>query len=386
MNNQFPSINRKPLSNRSLAGFFKQSNGFAGVSSTQNLRVNLRMRFCFCSQSMAGTVLFTAALILVIIAATGIVTACAQSTSQKSFIKLQTAYVQERIPQTLAGMQLANLKGGVGGFRATYTGGEPATAIVVVSRPLMISPEKIKAIMKKRVKNGKLQVVTRDEHTLYINIPSDQSKTATLTVLIKPLGIRLKANPDGILDNTQPEALKQQLLTVFDALNLQQVAKLSRKGLPISGHITVSGSKDMSIDLTMVSPRLMSSNAQDKVVWSIHLRTADKDIQIRLFHLPIDIKPGTYKLRERPTLSEISTSEHPFDQPAAMLFIDNNDPSDDIMFQTWEEDLTGTLTIDSINNHKMSGSFQFKAKLEYGSPLTVTVKGQFKNVPILNGQ
>lgn len=131
-------------------------------------------------------------------------------------------------------------------------------------------------------------------------------------------------------------------------------------------------------------------NAQaEGVVWSVHLNTAKDGVQIRLFHLPVDISTGTYELRERPSYGEIVGSEHPFEQPAVLLFVDKPDTSDDIEFQTWEEDLTGTLTIESIENHKMSGTFEFTAKLDssgFEDAPSVTVMGEFKDVPVLNGQ
>lgn len=337
-----------------------------------------------------GLSLLAVALVMFTLAAIGPAHAAHMSTSQKAYADWVKDDVKNVLPKTLAGMQLGEFMTGATGYRITYTGGKPLSQVVITGGSLgKDRANRYEAMLAKQAKAGKIKALTHEGHTIYVGIAVASEPPSLITILDGGMMLRISAQPKGIPEDTQDKAIKQQLLAVYDGFNPREVAGVFPNGLPISGHITVSGAIDMSTDLTTITPRLMHNAQAEGVVWSVHLHTAKDGVQIRLFHLPVDISTGTYELRERPNYGEIVSSEHPFEQPAVLLFVDKPDTSDDIEFQTWGEDLTGTLTIESIENHRMSGTFEFTAKLDaggFGDAPSVTVKGEFKDVPVLNGQ
>lgn len=103
-------------------------------------------------------------------------------------------------------------------------------------------------------------------------------------------------------------------------------------------------------------------------------------MSVRLYWLPNDIKPGEYKLHEHPTMSELAGGQ----ERILSVKFHVDDFGSSAFSEDWTENVTGTLTVESVKNGRMTGHFKFKASQDFASP--VTVKGQFEDLVILDGE
>lgn len=109
--------------------------------------------------------------------------------------------------------------------------------------------------------------------------------------------------------------------------------------------------------------------------WSFAIR--GKGYVVRLNNIPLDPHAGDYALTLRPGISgDADPATLPF--PVSVTFSSRSENGD--TNRTWDEAVTGTLTIESVAGGLASGHFVFTAEPSFGEP--VTVQGSFRNVRI----
>jgi hypothetical protein len=139
-------------------------------------------------------------------------------------------------------------------------------------------------------------------------------------------------------------------------------------GLEVSGAVKVAAER-----AEVLAPRLAAYGGG----WVFSLRAADSGYAVLFSNIPTPIEPGEYPLTDRPTIpgdADPATLAFPV---SALLGSIGDGPGFDT---TWDEEVTGILTVESIEAGKMSGRFEFTARGMSGEP--VNVRGSFRGIDI----
>jgi hypothetical protein len=142
-----------------------------------------------------------------------------------------------------------------------------------------------------------------------------------------------------------------------------------------SGRFEVSGEVEGVFEEVGVSSPMWESYGGG---WLVGLSDESTGYVVFLRNIPENLVPGEYPLTEQPSIpgdADPATLEF----PPSVVFATESDTGgfDD----TWDENVTGTLTVEAVENGKMSGRFEFTAEPFIGEP--VTVRGSFRNVEVL---
>lgn len=296
----------------------------------------------------------------------------------KEYQQVGKKVLKSSLPESLAGMKrihvIYNPPFVMG---AVYSGGKPLAQIGVLVSPAP-GDAKFKAVMQERVEKGEASAVVRNDRTVYLYGPavdSEQSGGPGVSVLVDGKAVSIKGKPTDRMPDAK--AIRGQLLSVLKSVDVERLANLSvTSAMLSSGQIKVSGAVDATLQIEGVNSILMGGYTDTR--WSISLGDESKGMAARLFYLPADIEPGTYELHEQPALMSGDTASV---ISAKFLVADtagNPHPG------YWDEKVTGTLTVDSVDNGKMTGHFEFKAYRDGAPP--VRVKGQFEDLVILDGE
>lgn len=296
----------------------------------------------------------------------------------KEYQQVGKQALQSIMPESLAGMKRAHVIAHPPMMSgAVYSGGTPLNRIAVM---LSSAPgDRFQSAMRKRVEQGKATAVTRSGRTVYITGPAVESVKSGAPGLAVAVGnniISIRGKPPKG-EMPAAEAIRTQLASVLSAVDIDALANFSAADAMLSSaHIEVSGGVNATLHVTGAQHNFMGGFTDSR--WSIDLSDDSRGMGVRLFYLPADIEPGTYELHEK---QGIMSPEHGTLTVAAFRVADkpgNPHPG------YWDENVTGTLTVESIENGRMSGHFAFKAYRDDAPP--VRVKGQFEDLVILDGE
>lgn len=286
--------------------------------------------------------------------------------------------LQSTMPESLAGMKRVQVIYNPVASIAVYSGGQPLATLGLVVRPSR-GGDKFKSSMQEQVKEGTAAILERNGRTMYLTgsaVASSQSGTPAVSVLAGDKIISVKGKPDG--DATLDAGLvRTQLLEALESADAERLAGISpASAMLCSASIEISGGVNATLQVTDATLGFLGGFTDTQ--WSIGLRDASKGMAIRVFYMPTDIEPGTYALHEQPSLM----SGHSKSVISAKLQVENFEQDGDAAY--WDEDVTGTLTVESVENGRMTGQFEFKAYQDGAPP--VQVKGSFEKLVVLDGK
>jgi hypothetical protein len=111
--------------------------------------------------------------------------------------------------------------------------------------------------------------------------------------------------------------------------------------------------------------------------WGFSLHAEDSGYALMFSNIPLTIAAGDHALSDRPTIpGDADPATLAFPLSATLGEISDIGGFD----RTWDEDVAGTFTVESIEAQKISGHFEFTASRMIGPP--VTIRGSFWNVDI----
>lgn len=111
--------------------------------------------------------------------------------------------------------------------------------------------------------------------------------------------------------------------------------------------------------------------------WGFSVHAEASGYVLMFSNIPLTIETGDYALSDRPTIpgdADPATLVFPFS--ATLGEISDTGGFD----RTWDEEVAGTFTVESVEARKISGHFEFTASRMIGPP--VTVRGSFWNIDI----
>ena len=136
------------------------------------------------------------------------------------------------------------------------------------------------------------------------------------------------------------------------------------------GRFEVSGAVEGLAESATVSPPVWAGYGGG---WGFSLSHDSDGRRVLSFnHIPETLAPGAYPLAD----ADISVDADGTARAASLSAIFSDEAADD----RWDEDVTGTLTVEAVENDRISGRFEFTAENARGAP--VTVRGSFRNVEL----
>lgn len=289
--------------------------------------------------------------------------------------------LQSTMPESLAGMKRVQVIYNPMASIAVYSGGQPLATLGLMVK-WSRGADKFKASMQEQVEQGTAAIVERNGRTMYLTGPAvgpKQSGTPAVSVAVGDKIVSVKGKPD---DGATLDAglVRTQLLEALESVDAERLAGISpTSAMLCSANIEISGGANATLQVTGAHAAFFGGFTDTQ--WSIGLRDKSKGMAVRLFYMPTDIAPGTYELYEQPSLM----SGNHGSVISAKLQVENFEPDGDTAY--WDEDVTGTLTVESVDNGRMTGQFEFTAQYDdTGDVPPVQVKGQFEGLVILDGK
>lgn len=283
--------------------------------------------------------------------------------------------VKAALPDPLVGMDRVRAGMTPMAVMALYKGGAP---LPTVSLYISTSGRMLK-MTKRMVEQGKLSTTTRNGRTVYLRIKGPEggvSKEPGVAMVMHDTFVAISGKP-GDAKNLSVDAVRKQLFAVLEALDPERVASVQAPSLLSSGQFKVSGAFDATLKITAAAPHFMGGFTDTR--WSIELINEARQMSVRIWWLPVDIEPGQYTLHEQPSYMADGWME----RLSVKFHVDEAGPSEHHGY--WSEKVTGTLTVESVKNGRMTGHFKFTAYRDGGAS-PVTVKGWFQDLVILDGE
>jgi|GEM_PF-5935641 len=295
----------------------------------------------------------------------------------QEYLQLSEQAFEQALPMSLNGMTRARVTSNPFVAMGIYSGGEPLPTIAV-ALPATSGAEQIDAQLQQRVEQGEAVATARAGLTGYFSGPALESVTEGTPALAVPVGdklIQIKVKP--VDDMPAADAIQEQLWAVFEALDAERLTSFPEALLLLaSGQLEVSGGADAQLQVTHAFPLIMGGFSAERR--SLGLGDKASGMDVRLYFLPADIEPGTYEVHEQPAMLSQDWQKLIAAQFHAGEESTNPNPG------YWDEDVTGTLTVESVANGKMSGHLAFEAHRNDAPP--VQVRLEFEDLVILDGE
>lgn len=282
--------------------------------------------------------------------------------------------VKATLPTSVAGMERVSMGAGPRAAGGMYAGGEPLPKV----RLMVWSGDRMLKRMRKMAAQGNMRTITRNGRTVYLRVTGpegDVLEEPGAAVVVDGTVVSLEGQPGGA-NKLSSVSVRDQLLAVLGGLDLERVAGAQAPSLLASGQFEVSGAYEATLPVTKASPYLWGGFTENR--WSIALINEAKAMAVRLFWLPLEIEPGQYTLHAQPNYM----GEGWMELLSVKFRVDESGPSEHS--GVWMDNVTGTLTVESVQNGRMTGHFQFKAYRDGAPPVEVT--GRFEKLVILDGE